>query len=148
MFILLSDTTEWLTHFSHIKFISTKLLQEYNCFTMLCSFLLHKVSQSYVSIYPLPLVPSSHCPSTRSRSSLSTKLSSLCYSSLLPASSFTHGSVRHMSKSHKVVTATLSIHPTLSFPHCVHRPFSMSEFYSFPANSTVSTIFLDSIYMW
>ena len=42
--------------------------------------------------------------------------------------------------------ATLSIHPTLSLLHCVHK----SIFYVYvctPANRFINTVFLDSMYM-
>ena len=60
-------------------YILTSLL-EYNCFTMLCQFLLYnKVNQLFVYIYPhipsLLRLPPSH----PSRWSQSTKLISLCY---------------------------------------------------------------------
>ena len=57
-------------------------LLAYNCFTMLCQFLLHnKVNQQFVYLYPLSLGPPSqpHPLSHLSRSSQSTKLSYLCY---------------------------------------------------------------------
>ena len=50
-------------------------LLEYNCFTMLCQFLLYNnVNQLHVYIYPLPPLPASY-PSRSSQ----TKQSSLCY---------------------------------------------------------------------
>ena len=52
---------------------------EYNCFSMLHSFLLHgTVNQLYACICPLHLAPPSHLPIAPSRSSPSTELSSLC----------------------------------------------------------------------
>ena len=58
-------------------------LLEYNCFTMLCQFLLYnKVNQLYVYIYPhIPSLCASLPPSLShpSRWSQSTKLISLCY---------------------------------------------------------------------
>ena len=57
-----------------------------NCFTMLCWYLLYNyVTQLYVYMHPLPHESSSYCsllpptPSHTSRSSQSTKLSFLCY---------------------------------------------------------------------
>ena len=60
-------------------------LLEYNCFTILCYFLLYnEVNQLYVIsksgyLYPLPLGPPPPPPSHPSRSSQSTKLSFLCF---------------------------------------------------------------------
>ena len=46
------------------------------------------------------------------------------------------------------VKATLSIRPTLPFPHCVHKYVLCSlQLYSCPANRFVSTIFLDSTHI-
>ena len=60
-------------------FLNISFLLECNCFTMLYSFLLYnKVNQLYVYIYPLS-IESSPPPLHPSRSSQSTKLSSLCY---------------------------------------------------------------------
>ena len=54
---------------------------DYYCFIMLCQFLLYNnVNQLYVYIYLLPLEPPCHTPPSHpSRSSQSTRLSSLCY---------------------------------------------------------------------
>ena len=44
-------------------FIYLLILMEYNCFTMLSSFLLYKkVNQLYILIYPLPLEPPLYLP--------------------------------------------------------------------------------------
>ena len=45
--------------------------------------------------------------------------------------------------------ASLSIHPTLYFPYCVHKSalYLSLSLYSCLANRFLSTIFLDSIYM-
>ena len=46
-------------------------------------------------------------------------------------------------------SATLSVHPTLSFPRCVHNVCSLClSLYSCPANTFISAIFLDSVYMY
>ena len=58
----------------------TLFLLGYNCFTMLCQFLLsNMVSQLYICIYPLPLEPPLHPPCHPSRSSQSTEQNSLCF---------------------------------------------------------------------
>ena len=49
-----------------------------------------------------------------SRLSQSTGLSSLCHSKFPPAICFTYSNIY-------ASIAILSIHPTLSFPHCVHK---------------------------
>ena len=60
---------------SFLLFKFTYFYLEYNCFTMLCSFLLYNiVNQLYIYIHPLPLKPPSH----PSKSSQSTELSALC----------------------------------------------------------------------
>ena len=70
------------TQFFFFSFFLTSLL-EYNCFTMVCQFLLYnKVNQLYIYIYPhisslLRLPPT--LPSHPSRWSQSTELISLCY---------------------------------------------------------------------
>ena len=56
-----------------------RVLLEYNCFTMLCQFLLYsEVNQLYVYIYSVPLEPPTPISSHQSRSPQSTKVSSLC----------------------------------------------------------------------
>ena len=125
-----------------VLFIYVLFLLEYNCFSMLCQFLLHKeVNQSCAHRYPLPLGPASYptasCPS---RSSQSTNLSFLC---LLSAShgpsSSTHGSV---------YVSTPIFRPVTPFPSspcqhvcslCLHLCFCLG-------NRSMCTIFLDSIY--
>ena len=53
----LSDWTDWLT----VPDLYFFFLLEYNCFTMLCSFLLYnEVSQLYAYIYPVPPDPFFH----------------------------------------------------------------------------------------
>ena len=57
-----------------------RVLLEYNCFKMLCQFLLYnEVNQLYVYIYSVPLEPPISISSHQSRLPQSTKLSSLCY---------------------------------------------------------------------
>ena len=80
---------------------------EYNCFTVLCWFLLYSiVHQPYVHC-PLPVEPPSP-PSRPSRSSQSTGLSSLCCSRSPPA-------LFH-SWECTYVPATLSVRPAISCP--------------------------------
>ena len=84
---------------------------------MLCEFLLYKiVNQLYVYIYPLPLgPPSHHLIYHPSRSSQSTKLSSLCYTAASRQLSILYMVMY-------IVRATLSIHPTRCCPLCSHKP--------------------------
>jgi len=47
------------------------------------------------------------------------------------------------------LNATLSVHPTLSFPWCVHNVCSLClSLYSCPANRFIGAIFIDSVYMY
>ena len=67
--------------FFNIRIFKTSLL-EYNCFTMVCQFLLYnKVNQLYTYIYPhiLPLRLPPTLPIHPSRWTQSTELISLCY---------------------------------------------------------------------
>ena len=127
-------------------FLLTSLL-EYNCFTMVCSFLLYnKVNQLYVYIYPnipslLHLPPSLSHPS---RWSQSTELISLCYvaASHPLAIYFTFGSVyTSMPLSHFV--------PAYPSPSLCRQVHSLSlRLYSCPTPRFIRTFFfLDSIYM-
>ena len=84
---------------------------------MFCWFLLYNnVSQPQAYIYALPLEPPPQ-PFTAtypSRLSKSTRLNTLCYTAQkLLIRCFTGGNVGF--------SDTFSIHPTLSFPHCVHK---------------------------
>ena len=90
--------------------------------------------------YLLPLGPPSHfLPSHSSKSSQSTKLSSLC------STAASHKlCILHMGCIY--VNATLSVYPILSFPLCVYKSVLYLCLYSCPANRFISTIFLDSIY--
>ena len=85
---------------------------EYNYFTMLCVSAVQKhesTRSSYIlSLLSLPPTPSSHL----SRLAQSTELRSLLYSSFSLVTYFTHSSVYML---------LLSVHPTLSFPLCVHK---------------------------
>ena len=116
---------------SYVKFKQQDfiLLLEYKCVTNLCQILLYnKVNQLYWYIYPLPLEPPFHTPSTcPSWSSQSAQLSSLC----------------HIAASHWLfyiwqciyVSPTLPIHLTLPFLPYIHT----STLYicnSFPALQT------------
>ena len=103
-----SSSWGWFFFLSNSPFVHFFLsLLNYSCLTMLCQFLLYNdVNQLYVYMYPLLPNPPAH----PSRSSQNTELNSLCQ----PAAS------HWLSVSHTAVSiyvnATLSTHPTLSFP--------------------------------
>ena len=109
---------------------------------MLCWFLLYNdVNRLCVHMYPLPLKTPSHPPRHPSRPTRSAQLSSLCSTA----------ASRQLSVSHTVVYACQcyslsSSRP--SSPHCVHEsvhsPCLLLS--SCPANSFISTTFLDSMY--
>ena len=114
---------------------------EYNCFSMLCWFLLYnKVNQLYVyiisSLLDLPPTPLSH----PSRSSQSTELSPLCS----PEAS------HQLSVSHMVVYIcqcySLFIPPSPS-PTVFTCLFSTSVSLFLPGNRFICIIFLDSTHM-
>ena len=107
-------------------FLKTSLL-EYNCFTIVCQFLLYnKVNQLYMYIYPhISSLPSSL--SHPSRWSQSTELISLCYAAASHYLFYIWQCI--------YVHATLSLRPSLYFPLPLSSsPFSMSAslFLSFP----------------
>ena len=79
---------------------------------MLCGFLLAYESVIIIYMSPLPLQPPSSLPSHLSRSWQGTGWAP-CAAEELPASQLVH--------TWSCVNAVLSIRPTLSFPHCVHR---------------------------
>ena len=90
-----------------ISFFSflTSLL-EYNCFTVVCQFLLYnKVNQLYVYIYPLP--PSLSHPS---RWSQSTELISLCHAAASHQLSIFH-LVVHICPCHSLTSSQLTLPP-------------------------------------
>ena len=88
-----------------------------SCFMMLCSFLpCSSVNQPHGHMCPLPLQPPSH-PRPTPRSSRSPEPGSLSTQRFPP--SVLHVLMdMHQSQSQFI--------PTISFPCCVHRPFSMS----------------------
>ena len=121
-------------------------LLEYNCFTMLCQFLLHnKVNQLYAYIYPhipslLCLPPTLPIPPLQVVIKHGADLPVLC--SCFPlAIYFTFGSV--------YVSATLSLHPSLPFPLPMSSsPFSLSASLFLSCHQVHQYhFFLDSIYM-
>ena len=72
--------------FFFLLILFLKFLLEYNCFTMLCQFLLYnKLNQLYVCIYSYPLESPSH-PTPYLRSSQSTLSWAPCVIQQLPAS--------------------------------------------------------------
>ena len=87
---------------------------EDNCF---CNVVLGSAIQqceSALSVYPLLLEPLSHTPHPILH--IGPRLSSLCYIAV-SCICFTHSSV--------YMSVLLSMHPTLSFPHCVHKSVSL-----------------------
>ena len=114
--------------FASNSFIFLKL--EYNCFTMLCYFLLY----DRVNLPPTT-------PSHPSRSQVSTKLSS-CVLQQLPTSClfYTWQCI--------YLRPTLPVHPTLPFPTlCPHICSLCLCLYSCLGNRFICIIFLDSIYI-
>ena len=111
---------------------------EYNCFTVLCWFLLYnKVKPPYVYIYPLPP------PNPRHPTHLS------CHGAPAGASCATAGS--HQLPVLPLVVcvcqSNLPISSTFLFPHCVHM--FVHNCVSIPALQRGSSVsfFLDSTYM-
>ena len=127
-------------------FFFTSLL-EYNCFTLLCQFLLHnKVNQLYVYVYPhitslLRLPPTLPIPPLQVITKHRADLPVLC-SSFPLANYFTFGSV-YMS--------VLLSHFIPASPPCPvsPSPFSMSVSLFLPCHQAhqYQLFFLDSIYM-
>ena len=118
------------------------LKSEYNCFTLLCCFLLpNEVSQVYVDIYPLPLEPPSHPYSpphqviTEHRAELPAP-----HRCFLPAICFTHGG------EYKLMLLSQFV-PRSPYPTCPCFHSQCLHLYSCLANSFICTIFLDSTYM-
>ena len=133
--------------FSCIAFFLTSLL-EYNCFTVLCQFLLYnKVNQLYIYIYPdissllVSLPPSLSHPSMWSQS---TELISLCYAAASHQPSILH-LVVHICPCHSLTSSQL----TLPSPHVLKSILYICIF--IPVLSLGSSepffLFLDSIYM-
>ena len=116
-------------YFLDIYFV---LLLEYSCFTMLYQSLLYnKVNQLYVYIYLIPLAPPFHLLH-RSRSSQSTRLSSLCSTAASHQLYILHMAV------YIYVSAAPPILSTLPFPLYVLVHSLCLCLYSCPANSCVS----------
>ena len=138
---------KYLVSFKHEIFFFISLL-EYNCFTMLCQFLLYnEVNQLYVYIYPhipslLSLSPT--LLSHPSRSSQSIKLISLCYTAASHQLSILH-LVVYIRRCYSFTSSQLP-HP----PHPCPQVHSLClRLYSCPAPRFIRTFFffLDSIYM-
>ena len=130
-----------------ILFFLTSLL-EYNCFTMVCQFLLYnKVNQLYIYIYPhipLPLASPSHPPYLTPLGGHKAPRSSPCAMWLVPPSYLFY--IWQCIYVH----ANLSLRPSLPFPLPVSSsPFStsVSLFLSYPYIFQNFFFFLDSIYM-
>ena len=105
-------------------FLFLTSLLEYNCFTMVCQFLLYnKVNQLYVYIYPhipslLSLPPTLPIPPPRWSQSI--ELISLCYAQLPTSHPFYIWQCMY-------VNATFSLRPSFLFPPPVSSsPFSTS----------------------
>ena len=99
-------------------FLFLTSLMEYNCFTVLCQFLLYnKVSQLYVYMYPhipsLSRVPPT-LPIHPSRWSQSTKLISLCYAAALHQLPILH-LVVYICQCHSLTLSQLSLPPPWVF---------------------------------
>ena len=119
------------THKEGFYFIFLTSLLEYNCFTMVCQFLIYsKVNQLYIYIYPHisslfhlpPAIPIPHL-----QVHTKTELISLCYAAASHQLFYIWQCIS--------VHATLSLHPSLPFPTQVSSsPFSMSAslFLSYP----------------
>ena len=134
--------TYWIIYL----FIFNRSLLDYNCFTILCQFLLYnKVNQPYAYTCPhipslLSLPPTLPIPSlqvvTKHRADLP-----VLYGCFPLASYFTFDSV--------YMSMLLSLHPCFSpRPPCPQVHSLRLRLYSCPATRFISTIFfLDSIYM-
>ena len=127
------------------NFIFLISLLEYNCFTMLCQFLLllNKVNQFYVYIYPhipslLSLPPTLPIPLPRPSQSI--KLISLCYAAAPTSHPFYIWQCIY-------VNPTLSLRPSFPFSPMSSSWFSMSASLFLPGNQVHHTIFLDSTYV-
>ena len=95
----------YLLKYSPYQFFLTSLL-EYNCFTMLCQFLLYnKVNQLYIYIYHL--IPSLSHPS---RWTQSTELISLCYGAASHQLSVLH-LVVYICPCHTLTSSQLTLPP-------------------------------------
>ncbi|CAI9166893.1 unnamed protein product [Rangifer tarandus platyrhynchus] len=114
------------------------LLLEFNCFAVLCSFLLHQVNQLYVYMYPLCLEPPT-LPSRPLGHRSTGELPALC--SCLPlAVKVFQMVVTYVSAAAQLVPPSPS-HPISTCP------LSTSSSPFLPADRFSCAIFLDSIYM-
>ena len=145
-----SDSTKVAVFFffkqgEQVSFFLTSLL-EYNCFIMLCQFLLYnKVNQLYVYIYPhipsLLYLPPTHTISpiqvvAKHRPDL--PVLRCCF----PLAMYlTYGSV--------YMSMLLSLHPSFPLPHHVLKSILLClHLYSYPATRFIGTFFFfNSIYM-
>ena len=95
-------------------FIIVLTLLEYNCFTLLCQFLLHKQSESavrmHITPYPFPLVSPSHPPYPTALWSKSTELISLCYAAASHQLSVLH-LVVYICPCHSLTSSQLTLPP-------------------------------------
>jgi len=119
----------------------TFLLLEYNCFPVLCWFLLYnQVNQLHVYIHPLPLEPPSYPlspPITYHRAELP-----VVHSTFPLAVYFTHASECESTLLSKFIPPSSSSRIHMPILHiCI-------SLCSCPANRCICTIFLDLIYMW
>ena len=129
-------------------FLFICFLLQYNCFTLLCYFLLYnEVYQPYAYTYIpslLDLPPTQALHFAHPRSSQSAKLRCLCYTwQQLSSYLWTYGAslVAWM-----VLSQFFPPSPSPSLP-CPHIHSLHLHLCSYPANRFICTIFLDSIYM-
>ena len=117
-------------------------LLEYNCFIMLCQFLLYNiVNWPYAYIYPFPLEPPSHPPILPLQVITEHQAELLGLCSSFPLTIYlAHGSV-YMSM---LLSQFFSVLPQVSLspsPSICTSLFSHLCLYSCPANGFMSTIF-------
>ena len=134
------------------KFFNWRIIALY-IYIYICVYIyiyihIHMCIYIYVYIHPSSPEPPPTHPHPTPLGPHSAKLSSLCYTA----------ASRELPVSHTVVymcivymcicvTANLQIHPMLFFPPCSQVHSLRLHLCSCPANSFISTIFLDSIYM-
>ena len=139
-FMKLSDGMAQVLHKVLCKHVLISL-SEYNCFKMLCQFLLsNKVNHLYVYIYPhIPSLPPSL--SHPSRSSQSTELISLCYVAAFPRDIYLEFGSVYMSM-------LLSLHPSFPLPTLSPQVHSLClHNYSCPDTRFISTVFFQIPYI-
>ena len=140
----LEDTDEFFSPLiSVFSFFNWRVIASQSCVSFCC---ITKWNQLCVYIYNLPLESSSPPPSQPSKSSQSSRLSTLghTYSSFPLAICVTQSSV------YIYVSAIFSVHLTLSFPQSVHKSILYVCglcLYFCTANKLIGTIFLASICM-